>query len=249
MQTHPIPMEAGRSYVISLNSTAFDPYLILKSPTGQVIAEDDDSGGNLNARIVFRAAQTGVFRAVVTSYDGKLGSFQLIVQELDSGKDSNPPRKGGEVPKTEIDPKAAFVKPMPSPMPTTYMKFTSSPGDFIGGGKSYAYTGSGIESAQMARGLIVSVDGWSLMFGPAKGQMLKIGEYRDAKRLPFNGDSPGLSFYGKGRIANKLSGEFVIWELEMDGPRIVRLAIDFVQRHNEVDPPLAGRIRINSTLQ
>lgn len=49
-----------------------------------------------------------------------------------------------------------------------------------------------------------------------------------------------------GRGSNKLAGEFVVWELEVADGRIVRLAVDFVQRSEEVGPPLVGRLRVNS---
>lgn len=81
MKTHQIRMEAGKAYVISLNSDAFDAYLRVESPAGQVLAEDDDGGDNLNARLVFRPTETAVFRVVATSWDGRTGPFRLIVQE------------------------------------------------------------------------------------------------------------------------------------------------------------------------
>lgn len=88
MKVHLLPLEAGKEYVISLNSNAFDAYLRLLNPMGAVVAEDDDSGGNLNARITYRAAQTGQFRIIATSFDGKLGPYQLTVVEV------QPPDKG-----------------------------------------------------------------------------------------------------------------------------------------------------------
>src|SRR5262249_14356825 len=70
MKVHPINLVAGKDYVISLNSNAFDSYLILESTTGQMLAEDDDGGGNLNARIEYRAEKGGSHRIVVSAFDG-----------------------------------------------------------------------------------------------------------------------------------------------------------------------------------
>ncbi len=42
---------AGQHISIELNSSAFDAYLTLLGPNGEVLASDDDGGGNLNARI------------------------------------------------------------------------------------------------------------------------------------------------------------------------------------------------------
>ena len=81
MKVHQVRMEAGKSYVISLNSDAFDAYLRVESPTGKVLAEDDDGGDLLNARLVFRPTETAVFRVIATSWDGRTGPFHLFVQE------------------------------------------------------------------------------------------------------------------------------------------------------------------------
>ncbi|MEP6922110.1 MAG: PPC domain-containing protein, partial [bacterium] len=42
---------AGQQIAIAMTSTSFDDFLILLSPTGSVIATDDNSGGGTNARI------------------------------------------------------------------------------------------------------------------------------------------------------------------------------------------------------
>ena len=38
----------------------FDPYLLLRDPDGLQITEDDDSGGDQNARIVYTATRSGI---------------------------------------------------------------------------------------------------------------------------------------------------------------------------------------------
>ena len=52
-----VNFEAGTTYIIELNKTNnqtnLDPYLVLDNPQGQMVAEDDDSGGELNSRIIF----------------------------------------------------------------------------------------------------------------------------------------------------------------------------------------------------
>ena len=54
---------------------------MLSDATGKKLAEDDDSGGGLNARIVFRAAQAGTYRLQATSFNGGAGAFTLTVRE------------------------------------------------------------------------------------------------------------------------------------------------------------------------
>src|SRR5437588_836508 len=52
-------LKAGTAYVIEMsrtdNKTNLDPYLIVHDSKGETIAEDDNSGGDLNARIILRA--------------------------------------------------------------------------------------------------------------------------------------------------------------------------------------------------
>jgi hypothetical protein len=146
-----------------------------------------------------------------------------------------------------------FDKPAKSAVPTSYLKIVSSPGDYIGQGKSYQYAGGELTVQKAPRGIRVTVGGmkviWRLDIGAPKGQFLQVGEYRDAKRHAFSGTSPGLDFYGMGRGSNQLAGEFVVWELEVQGGQITRLAIDFVQRSEGKGPPLTGKLRFNSTLE
>ena len=246
MKVHPVKMEAGKTYVISLNSNAFDSYLRLEDPSGKTIAEDDDGGGFPNALIIHRCTQTGLHRVIATSFDGNTGPYQLIVQEA-GGPKGNPkdnPKVGENTLKG-----GSLTKPGKSENPTSYMKLVSSKGDFIGQGKTYDYRGDQLTVKRTPRGVNVSVDGWHLDIGAPNGQFLQVREYHGAKRFAFSGDSPGLDFSGKGRGSNRVAGEFVVWELELDGDRVVRLAIDFIQRSEERGPPLHGRIRINSSLQ
>ncbi len=82
MKVHTVTMQAGKTYVISLISEDFDAYLRLEFG-GKTLAEDDDSLGDLNARIVFRANQTGPHNVIATSFDGEVGEYHIRVQEQD----------------------------------------------------------------------------------------------------------------------------------------------------------------------
>src|SRR5436190_13419664 len=55
---HPFRMEAGATYTIDLIGHGFDAYLRVADSTGKSLAEDDDSGGSLNSRIIFTAPKT-----------------------------------------------------------------------------------------------------------------------------------------------------------------------------------------------
>jgi WD40 repeat protein/tetratricopeptide (TPR) repeat protein len=78
-----VKLAAGTAYVIDLVSPdqkALDPYLVLRDATGERLAEDDDGGGGLNARLVFRPTQDGVYRLEATSFNAGSGAFTLTVR-------------------------------------------------------------------------------------------------------------------------------------------------------------------------
>jgi hypothetical protein len=77
---HTYPMKAGQTYTIDLISP-WDNFLRLESPQGRQLAADDDSGGNLNARIIHRATEDGWHRIIVTTYAaGASGNYTLKVR-------------------------------------------------------------------------------------------------------------------------------------------------------------------------
>jgi len=81
---HPIHLEAGQRYRISVDSTAFDPVarLYRAGETATPVAENDDSAG-LNPRISYTPAQSGDFVLRVTAFaaDGR-GAYTAGVATL-----------------------------------------------------------------------------------------------------------------------------------------------------------------------
>ncbi len=76
-----VKLEANKTYQIDMTSQ-FDNYLFLEDATGKVLAADDDSGGNLNARIVFRPTKTDTYRVIATTFGGgATGPFTLTAIE------------------------------------------------------------------------------------------------------------------------------------------------------------------------
>jgi S1-C subfamily serine protease len=143
-----------------------------------------------------------------------------------------------------------FIRPLRSGGPVSYLRALSKQGDYIGQGKSYSYGGEEMTAHVTPRGVQLQVGGfgaWMVEFGGPGRRFLEVGEYADAKRLPFSGDSPGMQFSGNGRACNKLAGKFVVWEIEVRGNEVVRLAVDFIQHCEEKMPPLSGKVRINSS--
>jgi hypothetical protein len=82
-----IDLEAGRTYVIDLESKAFDAFLWLEDLDGLLIDQNDDAPGEgLNSRITFTPMRSAPYVVVATSLSGGVGAFTLTI------RDSNHPR-------------------------------------------------------------------------------------------------------------------------------------------------------------
>lgn len=77
-----VKLSKDKSYIIDLVSNDFDAYLRLLDKAGKQLAEDDDGGGDLNARIIHGIDKDGDYQIVVTSFDGQVGKFNLKVREF-----------------------------------------------------------------------------------------------------------------------------------------------------------------------
>jgi hypothetical protein len=71
---------AGASYTITMKSAALDARLVVLGPSGQVVAEDDNGAGKLDARVVLAPQTAGVYTilALTTNADGT-GRYDLTV--------------------------------------------------------------------------------------------------------------------------------------------------------------------------
>ncbi len=83
-KVHNVSLRAGTTYVIDmikLPGSGVDPYLFLESPTGTLLAQDDNSGGGLNARIRIAAPQTGAYRIIAATFNRAEGRYVIRVTE------------------------------------------------------------------------------------------------------------------------------------------------------------------------
>ncbi len=73
-------MDAGTTYMIDLKKAAggVDPYVYLADDKKLVLVEDDNSGGNLDARIIFTPAQSGSFTVIGTSVSAFRGDWMRL---------------------------------------------------------------------------------------------------------------------------------------------------------------------------
>jgi serine protease Do len=83
-KVHSFKVAAGGTYTIDLESTDFDAYLRIEDSAGKQLAEDDDSAGDFNSRVVLRPQREDTLRIIVTTCDpGQRGAYRLIVRQAD----------------------------------------------------------------------------------------------------------------------------------------------------------------------
>jgi S1-C subfamily serine protease len=75
--------QAGQRVTIDMVSQELDAYLILLSPDREdVFMQDDDSGGNLNARLSLQLPYTGTYLIFANAYaEGETGRYQLRLSD------------------------------------------------------------------------------------------------------------------------------------------------------------------------
>ncbi|MBI3823531.1 MAG: redoxin domain-containing protein [Planctomycetes bacterium] len=86
-----VQLVAGKLYRIDHKGTGddakFDPYLFLEDADGNTLEQDDDGGGGLNARIIHKAAKSGTYRIVATTFvANQTGKFALVIGAPDAGQ-------------------------------------------------------------------------------------------------------------------------------------------------------------------
>ena len=85
----------GQVVTIDLASDSFDAYLFVYGPGLATDLQDDDSGGNCNARLTVRFPQRGVYHIAVTSTEQRqVGSFSLTVTNGSKPKGLSRCRRG-----------------------------------------------------------------------------------------------------------------------------------------------------------
>jgi peroxiredoxin len=82
-QIHIVEMKAGFAYTIDMISTELDSYLRLEDKTGKQLDEDDDSGGNLNAKMVFNCTKDDEYKVICTCLGGpdRNGNYTLLIKK------------------------------------------------------------------------------------------------------------------------------------------------------------------------
>ena len=84
---------AGQRVTIDMASNEVDPFLILIGPDQDgLFLQDDDSGGNYNARLSLQLPSSGTYTIVANAYaEGEVGRYQLRLMEVGGGTISSTP--------------------------------------------------------------------------------------------------------------------------------------------------------------
>jgi hypothetical protein len=89
-KSYMVTLKAKKTYTIDLTAPGKtappDPYLVIEDKNGKKLAEDDDSGGFPNARIVFTPDTDGDYKIIAATIKGT-GDFTLSVKEVGGGKE------------------------------------------------------------------------------------------------------------------------------------------------------------------
>ncbi|MEO1792622.1 MAG: trypsin-like peptidase domain-containing protein [Cyanobacteria bacterium J06629_19] len=73
---------SGQTISIEMSSTSVDAYLIVLSPQGRDMIQDDNSGGSTNAKLVLTLPEDGTYTILANSYGSReTGSYALRVSE------------------------------------------------------------------------------------------------------------------------------------------------------------------------
>ncbi len=77
-QSYEVPLQAGKVYVIEMESKQLNSYLRLYDAGGTLLDENNDGGGFPNSRMVFKSREKGTYRILATSL-GQEGRGSYIV--------------------------------------------------------------------------------------------------------------------------------------------------------------------------
>ncbi len=77
--------QAGDEVIIDMMSDSLNPYLILLSPQGRSLAQDNNSGQNNNARLMITLPDSGTYTIFANTFQaGDRGAYQLRLSRSDS---------------------------------------------------------------------------------------------------------------------------------------------------------------------
>ena len=136
-----------------------------------------------------------------------------------------------------------------TPATDNYVYLESEPGDYIGAGANYLYTGATAVVTVNAANARLSVgingnEGWNGDFQAMSSiSLLEIGYYPDVQRYPFhNPTKGGLSWSGEGRGCSSVTGWFVVDSVTYDGNTLTAVSLRFEQLCDDSFGALRGEV-------
>jgi hypothetical protein len=105
-----VQLVAGRTYTITLNAVekmkerfkALDLFVVVQDPDGKTLAFDDDSGGDLNARLNLSVPTDGTYKVYAAAVRGS-GKFTLEISEANVVRQGFPAAKADPADLTKSD--------------------------------------------------------------------------------------------------------------------------------------------------
>lgn len=109
--------QAGQNVLIEMISDDLDSFLILLDPSGNPLAQDDDSGGGTNSRVIATLPVNGTYTVLANTYSaGETGSYNLRAALTGAGRISQNPTPPDAAPQPSPNrPTPPRVTPSPSP--------------------------------------------------------------------------------------------------------------------------------------
>lgn len=196
-----------------------------------------------------RGCNTVTGRVVINSVSYQAGALRSIDMDFEQRCEGVSAALRGEI-RIGADAMAQITVPQ-NPLPDhPVVALTSDVGDYIGGGRLYAYDGSNAVIGVVADGLLltVSVNGderWDAQFlMPGGATQLSPGSYSGLSRYPFQARGAGaMSWMGEGRGCNQLAGSAEIRSVRYVAGALRAIDMSFVQRCEGGGPALRGDIR------
>jgi S1-C subfamily serine protease len=102
---HTFEGRAGQRVVIEMTSSEVDAYLILLSPNGDDLGQDDNGAGGKNSKLTVTLPETGTYTILANTHSAReTGRYSLRASvgggsTANGGGNSTPPRNGGTTPR------------------------------------------------------------------------------------------------------------------------------------------------------
>jgi WD40 repeat protein len=207
---HHFEAQSGQKLSIQLESDEFDTYLLLRNATGDIIAEDDDSGTNANSTIDIEISEDGIYTIVATSFSPETtGSYTLKVTDSIPGQMIQ--THSGQI--TDV----SF-----SPDSQTFVTASSNEDGTTGTIKLWNVDGAELQTFEGHFGGVRSVgfssDGQIIISASDDGTV-KLWDLAGRELQTLHGHSNGVtsaSFSPDGRAIASTSKEIILWNFDLD---------------------------------